>query len=29
MLSLGARGFVLKDVEPVEIKAALLGVVEK
>jgi two-component system invasion response regulator UvrY len=29
MLSLGARGFVLKDVEPVEMKAALLEVAEK
>jgi len=29
MLSLGARGFVLKDVEPVEIRAALLDVAEK
>jgi two-component system invasion response regulator UvrY len=29
MLSLGARGFVLKDVEPVEIHAALLDVAER
>lgn len=29
MLSLGALGFVLKDVEPVEMKAALLEVAEK
>ena len=29
MLSLGARGFVLKDIEPGEMKAALLGVAEK
>jgi two-component system invasion response regulator UvrY len=29
MLSLGARGFVLKDVEPVEMKAALLDLAEK
>jgi DNA-binding NarL/FixJ family response regulator len=29
MLNLGARGFVLKDVEPVDIHAALLGVAGK
>ncbi|HVU95456.1 MAG TPA: response regulator transcription factor [Puia sp.] len=29
MLSLGASGFVLKDVEPTEMKAALLEVAEK
>ena len=29
MLNLGARGFVLKDVEPVEIHAALLDVAEQ
>jgi two-component system invasion response regulator UvrY len=29
MLSLGARGFVTKDVEPVDIKAALLHAAEK
>lgn len=29
MLSLGACGFLLKDTEPAEIKAALLGVAEK
>ena len=29
MLSLGARGFVLKDTEPAEMKASLLGVAEK
>jgi len=29
MLSLGARGFVLKDVEPVEMKAALLEVADR
>lgn len=28
MLSLGACGFLLKDVEPVEMKAALLGLVQ-
>jgi two-component system invasion response regulator UvrY len=29
MLSLGACGFILKDTEPVEMKAALLGAAEK
>jgi two-component system invasion response regulator UvrY len=29
MLNLGARGFVLKDIEPVEMRAALLDVAEK